>query len=185
MRRMIKKLVWFLILVLTIIWFFFYGGKKMFLQFFYPVQYEEYVEKYAKEYDLDKYLIYAVIHTESKFDEKAVSDAGAIGLMQLMEDTASDYNNKGKFGYIIPEQLLEPDVNIRLGCYYLSELMQRFKKRELAIMAYNAGPGNVEEWLLNDMFSDGEGGLNSTPFKETNDYVDKVLKSYKRYKEIY
>ena len=182
---MLKKLAWFLVLILAIIWFFFYGGKKMFLQFFYPIQYEEYVEKYSSEYDLDKYLVYAVIHSESKFDENAVSDAGAIGLMQLLEETASDYNTKGKFDYNLPEQLKEPEVNIRLGCYYLSELMQRFKKRDLAIMAYNAGPGNVEEWLMNDMFSDGNGGLHSTPFKETNDYVDKVLKSYKRYKEIY
>lgn len=182
---MLKKLTWLLVLVLAVVWFFFYGGKNTFLKFFYPIQYEEYVEKYAKEYDLDKYVVYSVIHTESKFDEKAVSDAGAIGLMQLMEETAEYCNSEGEFGYNISEQLFDPEVNIHIGCYYLSSLIKKFGSLELALISYNSGPGNVTKWLENDEYSDGEGGLNITPYKETNDYVDKVLKSYKRYKQIY
>lgn len=158
----------------------------MLLQYFYPKQYEEHVEKYSKEYDIDKYLVYAVIQTESKFDPNAVSDAGAIGLMQIMEETAAECNEKENFGYNIPQDLKDPEVNIHIGCYYLSRLLDIFDdNKELALIAYNGGMGNVKKWLVDEDYADGEGGLNITPYKETNDYVDKVLKSYKRYREIY
>lgn len=158
----------------------------MLLQYFYPIKYEEYVEKYAEEYEIDKYLIYAVIQTESKFDPNAKSDVGAIGLMQLMEDTAKECNEKAEFGYNIPDDLINPEVNIRIGCYYLNRLLKIFDdNKELALTAYNGGLGNVEKWLDDEEYSDGQGGLNITPYQETNDYVDKVLKSYKRYRDIY
>lgn len=180
-----KKLIWLLILALAVVWFFFYGGKGMVMKFFYPMQYSEYVEKYSKEYELDKYLVYAVINTESKFDEKAVSGAGAVGLMQLMEETAKDCNEKGELGYDIPRQLSEAEANIEIGCYYLKYLKDKFGEIELALMAYNGGPDNVESWLEDVRYSDGEGGLKITPYEETNEYVKKVMKNYKRYKEIY
>lgn len=185
LTKLVRKFVWLLIIVLAVVWFFFYGGKKMLLRFFYPIEYEQYVEKYSGEYDLDKYLVYAVILTESKFDENAVSEAGAVGLMQIMEETAAYCNEKGKMGYSVPENLKDPETNIHIGCYYLSELIKEFKSTELALTSYNGGPGNVARWLENEEFSDGEGGLDITPYKETNDYVKKVLKSYKRYKSIY
>ena len=181
-----KTIVWLLILVLAFVWFFFYGGKSMLLQYFYPIRYEEYVEKYSKEYELDKYLVYAVIQTESKFDPNAKSDVGAVGLMQLMEETAKECNEKAEFGYNIPDELENPEVNIRIGCYYLNRLLKILDdNKELALIAYNGGLGNVEKWLDNEEYSDGQGGLNITPYQETNDYVDKVLRSYKRYREIY
>ncbi len=183
--RSAKGVIWLLIIALAVVWFFFYGGKKVLLKHFYPKNYEEYVHKYAKEYDLDEYLVYAVIQTESHFDENAVSDAGAIGLMQIMEETAAECNEKENFGYNIPKDLKKPEVNIRLGCYYLSRLMKIFDDEELALTAYNGGIGNVKKWLDDDNFSNGDGGLEITPYKETNDYVKKVLKSYQRYREIY
>lgn len=185
LSRITNKIVWFLVLALAVVWFFFYGGKNMLLQYFYPIEYEEYVETYSREYGLDKHLVYAVIHTESKFDPNAVSTAGAVGLMQLMVDTASECNKKGKFGYNIPEDLNNPEVNIRIGCYYLSELLNNFGDTKIALISYNSGIGNAYKWLDDEQYSDGEGGIDITPFKETNDYVDKVLRSYKRYKEIY
>lgn len=186
LSRLTKTIVWLLILVLAFVWFFFYGGKSMLLQYFYPIKYEEYVEKYSIEYDLDKYLVYAVIQTESKFDPNVESEVGAIGLMQLMEDTAKECNEKADFGYTIPDELKNPEVNIRIGCYYLNRLMKIFDdNKELALTAYNGGLGNVEKWLDDEEYSDGQGGLNITPYQETNDYVDKVLRSYKRYREIY
>lgn len=186
LSKLTKTIVWLLILILALVWFFFYGGKAMLLQYFYPIKYEEYVEKYAEEYEIDKYLIYAVIQTESKFDPNAKSDVGAIGLMQLMEDTAKECNEKAEFGYNIPDDLINPEVNIRIGCYYLNRLLKIFDdNKELALTAYNGGLGNVEKWLDDEEYSDGQGGLNITPYQETNDYVDKVLKSYKRYRDIY
>ncbi len=186
LSRLTKTIVWLLILTLAFVWFFFYGGKAMLLQYFYPIKYEEYVEKYSAEYEIDKYLIYAVIQTESKFDPNAKSDAGAVGLMQLMENTAKECNEKAEFGYNIPDELRNPEVNIRIGCYYLNRLLKIFDdNKELALTAYNGGLGNVEKWLDDEEYSDGQGGLNITPYQETNDYVDKVLRSYKRYREIY
>lgn len=183
--RTTKTLVWLIIIILAIVWFFFYGGKKTLLQYFYPKQYEEYVVKYAAEYDIDKYLVFAVIQTESKFDPEIVSDAGAVGLMQLMEETAAECNEKAQFGYDIPVDLTDPEANIRIGCYYLSCLLDIFGDEELALIAYNGGMGNVSKWLDDEKFANGSGGLDFTPYKETNDYVDKVMKSYKRYRAIY
>ena len=160
----------------------------MLLEYFYPIQYEEYVEKYSNEYELDKYLVYAVIHTESKFDETAISEKGAVGLMQLMEKTASECNEKAKFGYNIPEDLVDPEANIRIGCYYLNKLSKAFNNNEKLILAsYNAGMGNVYKWLDNEVYLDENEELDvkKIPISETKEYVNKALKSYERYREIY
>ncbi len=184
--KLTKLAVWFIIIAVALAWFFFCGGKNMMLRYFYPLQHEEYVTKYSSEYKIDKYLVYAVIHTESKHDPHAVSGAGATGLMQLMEETAAWCNEEGEFGYNIPEDLTDPEANIRIGCYYLSYLLKMHNNNmETALAAYNAGEGNVKLWLEDEQYSAGDGNLKTTPYQETNDYIEKVLKSYKLYKEIY
>lgn len=162
------------------------AGRKAVLEFMYPLKYSEFVEDSSEKYGLDSYLVYAVIRTESKFKEKAVSEAGAKGLMQLMEETASECNEKGGFGYNIPEDIFDPEVNITLGCYYLNRLIEGYGGDiSLAITAYNGGTGNVKKWLSDSELSDGDGGLLDIPFEETKGYVDKVLLTYNKYKEIY
>lgn len=152
----------------------------------YPIKYKEYVEKYSRKYDLDKYLVYAVIRTESKFDQYAVSSAGAYGLMQLQEETASDCARKLKMKVALPDDLYDPDINIHLGTYYLSWLLKRYDGNiDLAIAAYNGGIGNVDSWLNDNRYSDGSGGLKNIPFGETENYVTGVSASYAKYKEIY
>lgn len=152
----------------------------------YPIKYENLVEKYAKKYDLDKYLVYAVIKTESKFDQYAVSNAGAYGLMQLQTETASDCARKLDMDIDLPDDLYVPDINIHLGTYYLSWLLDKYDDDiELAIAAYNGGIGNVDSWLNDDRYSDGNGGLKDIPFGETENYVTGVTASYEKYKEIY
>lgn len=161
-------------------------GRDAVLRYIYPVKYSEYVEKYSSEYGIDKYLVYSVIRTESKFDENAQSDAGAKGLMQLMDETAAECNKKGGFGYDISENIFSPEVNISLGCYYLKQLLDAYDGDiSLAITAYNGGSGNVGKWLNDNGLSDGDGGLLDIPFKETKGYVDRVLNSYEKYREIY
>lgn len=162
------------------------AGRNALLKFLYPVKYSEIVEEKAEEYGLDKYLVYAVIRTESKFKEDAISDAGAKGLMQLMDETAAECNEKGGFGFDIEKEIYDPKINITLGCYYLSKLIKTYEGDiSLAITAYNGGTGNVGKWLKDDKLSDGDGGLIDIPFEETKGYVDKVLASYEKYKEIY
>lgn len=152
----------------------------------YPVKYEAIVEKYSDNYDLDKYLVYAVIRTESKFDRTALSGSGAYGLMQIREDTAGDCAKKIDMDVNLPEDLYDPDTNIHLGTYYLSWLLKRYDGDiPVAVAAYNGGIGNVDEWLANSDYSDGNGGLGEIPFPETADYVKGVNQSYEKYRELY
>ena len=160
-------------------------GKTAIMQQIYPVKFQDYVEKWADEYLLDRYLVYSVIKIESGFDPDAESHAGAKGLMQLMDKTAEECNTKEGFGYNIPDDLFEPEKNIRVGCSYLRKLMDTYENMELAITAYNAGTGNVKKWLQNEELSDGEGGLVSIPYEETDKYVDKVMKAYRIYTRLY
>lgn len=152
----------------------------------YPVKYESVVEKYAAKYDLDKYLVYAVIRTESKFDQYAVSGSGAYGLMQLQTETASDCAEKLNMDPDLPDDLYDPDINIHIGTYYLSWLLERYDGNiSVAVAAYNGGIGNVDEWLENNSYSDGSGGLDNIPFPETAGYVKGVNESYEKYCELY
>ncbi len=161
-------------------------GRQRLLEFMYPEKYSEEVEKYSDMFGVDKYLVYAVIKTESGFDEKARSNVGAKGLMQIMDETAAECNQKAGFGYDIPDDIYNPEVNISLGCYYLKSLTDSYDGDiTLAITAYNGGTGNVGKWLTDEELSDGDGGLLDIPFKETKGYVDKVLAAYEKYKEIY
>ena len=164
------------ILFITFIWSNSYIEKK------FPIKYQESVEKYAQKYNIDKYLIYAVISTESSFNPNAESSAGAMGLMQLLPDTASWLNDK----YLLEldsQNLFDPNTNIAFGCCYLSFLFERFKNTQTVCAAYNAGQGNVLQWL-SKYSSDGE-TLNYIPYKETTKYVKKVMTRYEIYQDLY
>lgn len=169
----------------VLLWFTAGEGKKLILREIYPVKYQSYVEKYSEEYGIDKYLVYSIMKVESGFDPKAVSNVGAKGLMQLMDDTAAECNRKAGFGYIIPDDMFDAEKNIRTGCMYLKTLMEIYGDTELAVTAYNGGTGNVKKWLKDSQLSDGEGGLSEIPYTETKNYVKKVLKAYDRYISLY
>lgn len=150
----------------------------------YITQYNEYVEKYSKEYDVDKFLIYAIIKAESNFEEEVVSSKGAKGLMQLMDTTAQEIAQK--IGLKIDEEnVLEPEYNIQLGTYYISILIKKYNCIELALAAYNAGSGNVDSWIENDILKEDGSNIENIPFKETNNYVRKILRDYKIYCELW
>lgn len=149
-----------------------------------PLSYIETVEKCSEEYSVPKELILAVIKTESKFKSDAVSAKGAIGLMQMTPDTFvwlceknSDVSNDPKFLYT-------PDVSIRYGTYYLDILYSEFGSWETVLAAYNAGPANVRKWLDNPEYSNGD-TLFHIPYKETREYVEKVMAVKKKYAELY
>ena len=156
------------------------------LKMIYPIKYENFVELYAKEYNVDKYLIYAIIKAESNFDESAVSSKGAKGLMQLMDSTANDILKKEDI-YNADEDLnlLEPQVNINLGTKYLSVLINKYSSIELALVAYNAGSGNTDNWIKQGILKDDGSDVENVPYKETNNYVRKILRDYDIYKNLY
>lgn len=177
-RRGAKMLSYFLILLFLILSV--TVGCDTFLKSRLPLKYTDIVEKYSNEYGLDKYLIYAVISTESDFKPTAKSDAGAMGLMQLMPETAVWIGNKISLSVEL-DSLFDPDTNIHLGCAYLSYLFSRFDGDiKKVICAYNGGEGNVREWA--SKYSDS---LDYIPFKETRKYLKKVTVRYEIYTEIY
>lgn len=149
----------------------------------YPKKYSYEVEKYAKEYNVDVNLIYAVIKAESNFDENAVSRKNAKGLMQLMYDTAKDVAILN--GLEIDEnKILEPETNINIGTKYLSILLNKYGNIGVALAAYNAGSGNVDNWISKGLIQADGSDLENVPFKETNNYVRKILRDYKIYSDL-
>jgi soluble lytic murein transglycosylase len=154
------------------------------MQKIYKTEYSEYVEKYSDEYDVDKYLIYAIIKAESNFNQEAVSGKEAKGLMQLMYSTAEEIAAKVDVD-LSEENILEPDININLGTKYISMLIQKYENINLALAAYNAGSGNVDGWIENGTLKSDGSDIENVPYTETNNYVRKILRDYEIYKTIY
>lgn len=152
----------------------------------FPIKYKNYIVKYSKEYNLDPYLVAAIIKTESNFKEDAKSNKDAQGLMQLTPDTAEWIGNKMSMDYFTLDELKNPEINIKMGCWYLNDLRQEFNgNMDLVLAAYNGGRGNVKKWLKQKEHSkDGE-NLHYIPFKETDKYVKKVKVRYNIYKFLY
>ena len=151
----------------------------------YPREYAEYVTVYAEKYGVPEELVYAVIRTESDFESGAVSGAGAVGLMQLMPSTFKWLTDDMLFEHLESGMLYDPETNIRYGTYCLSYLYDRYGRWDLAIAAYNGGLGNVDEWLEDDRYADGEGGLKRIPFKETRQFVSRVTEAWEMYERLY
>ncbi len=150
---------------------------------FFPIEYEQYIETYAGEYGLDKYLVMGVIRAESGFDHEAHSQV-ARGLMQITDKTAEWIAEKMNIPYS-KDMVEEPELNIRMGCYYLSYLAGRFEGIETALAAYNAGPGNVSSWLDDERYSADGKTLYDIPFSETKKYVERVRKLTFIYRTLY
>lgn len=151
----------------------------------YPREYSEYVEVYAEAYGVPEGLVYAVIRTESSFDSGAVSPVGAVGLMQLMPATFEWLTDDMLFEHLESGMLHDPETNIKYGTYCLSYLYDRYGDWELALAAYNGGLGNVDEWLEDDKYADGEGGLKRIPFRETRQFVARVTDAWEMYDRLY
>ena len=162
------------------------GWKERILQTQYPIKYQEFVEEYARMYSLEEPLVYPLIRTESKFDPYAVSKTDARGLMQIQRETAMDCAKELGLHQFSADDLFDPRTNIRIGCYYFSKLLKRYHgNRDLAIVAYNGGPGNVEKWMKEDACTNDKGELIHIPFPETKNYVVRVNEAYKVYCSLY
>ncbi len=154
------------------------------LKLMYPIFFENIINEYAKKYKLSPYLFLSLIREESHFDKNAKSSVGAIGLCQLMIPTASFIEKKP----ISKELLLNEDENIKIGMKYFKYLIDYFKGNEyLAIIGYNAGPGNIDKWLNNPNISSSELDVfvENIPYLETKNYIKKILSSYWVYVNIY
>ncbi len=151
-------------------------------KYVYPLDYKKEVFESSYEFNLDKALVFALIKTESSFNKKAVSEKGAVGLMQVTVKTAEFI---AKELNVKEYDLYNPKTNIRFGCYYLKYLIKGFNNVRTALCAYNAGEGNVRNWLKNPQNSKDGKTLNKIPFKETREYVERIEKSFAKYTKLY
>ena len=156
------------------------------LRIFYPIHFREKIERHARELDVDPMLITAIIRTESRFRPQVVSNKGAVGLMQIMPDTGVWVAEQMGDIDFEADQLLDPDVNIRLGTWYVNSLQKQFGGNlPVVVAAYNAGRGNVRQWLDNGVWDGTREDAESIPFPETRKFVRLVLKDYDMYHRLY
>lgn len=154
--------------------------------FFYKIYAVSYPKPYRAEMrrhnGIDENLVYAVIKAESGFRRNAKSDAGAVGLMQIMPATAFFVRQL----YALPDgDLFEPSYNILIGTHYLQYLFEKFDSLKTVLASYNAGEGRVLSWLNDEHYSTDGKNLYHIPFEETKNYVDRVEKNYKIYRFFY
>ena len=152
----------------------------------YPIQYEQYVEKYSRQYDVEIELVYAVIKCESGFRPDAYSSDKASGLMQITKDTFEWAQTKMPREDIGYDRIFEPEINIRYGVLILSLLRSEFMSDENVLCAYHAGWGQTQKWLTDSELTENSSILvERIPFSDTRAYVRRVLAAKERYRQLY
>ncbi|CAN5155972.1 lytic transglycosylase domain-containing protein [soil metagenome] len=142
----------------------------------YPLEFEHILRSHASNYDLDPALLAAAVYVESRFDPQAESAAGAVGLMQLLPNTAKGIALRTGGERFVVADLRDPEINVRYGSWYLDHLRDRYEDTRLMLAAYHAGQGNVDRWR-----ADGAG----IAFPETRSYVADVLRIRDVYADAY
>ncbi len=144
-----------------------------------PLKHEDVIRQQSREKEVDAALIAAVIYSESKFSDRT-SSAGARGLMQITPDAANEIERHSGGTTFKLKDLGDPEINIRYGTYLLRELLDRYDGDvAAALAAYNAGPGNADEWGGSDL------NVKGIPFPETRAYVEEVLEKQGAYRDEY
>lgn len=152
----------------------------------YPRYYAEAVEKYAKMYNVDTFLIAAMILEESRYNAEAISWAGAIGLMQIMPATGRELAQQLKIRRFRTAMLKQPDINIRMGTKYISDLNSWFDGNPMLVIgAYNGGPGRMKRWVKSKNIKDIDLFVEKIGIRETRLHIKKVINSYDHYVQIY
>ncbi|WP_405381732.1 lytic transglycosylase domain-containing protein [Phascolarctobacterium sp.] len=152
------------------------------MRFVYMWDHQQDIITYSKKNNIDPFLIAAIIKNESNFEHKAVSKAGAVGLMQIMPDTGRWIAEQmGLKGYQ-DSDLYQTKTNIRMGCWYIGELEHEFKGNLALIMiAYNAGRGQTHQWMQQYGWDYDFNDIKVVPFPDTREYVAKVLQDRDKY----
>ncbi|NJR66133.1 MAG: transglycosylase SLT domain-containing protein [Leptolyngbyaceae cyanobacterium CRU_2_3] len=152
-------------------------------QALYPFPFQEMIERWAQEHQLNPLLVTGLIRQESRFEPKIKSSAGAVGLMQVMPETASWVSSQIKLKNY---KLDDPADSIKLGTWYLDYTHREYSNNSLfAVASYNAGPGSVADWISKYGFSDPDQFIEQIPFPETKGYVESVFGNYWNYLRLY
>ena len=150
--------------------------------FLYPIKYKNLITKYAQEYNLSPTVVASIINVESRFNKDAKSKAGAIGLMQITPNTAIYICQLNHIQFDEKNDLYNPEKNIKIGCMYFRYLLNKFQDFDNSIYAYNAGETTVNNWLKNTKYSQDKKHLKDVPYNETKNYLIKINKNIKIYK---
>ncbi len=167
---------------LAVVAFLFLRGPDIWQRWYYQLDYRSEIADSAARHRVSPFLVAAVIETESDWDAGARSSAGAVGLMQVLPSTAEELARRGlvdaeKFA---PDALDDPATGIEYGSAYLRYLVERYHEIEVALAAYNAGPGNADQWSA-------KGGdiREQIEFPATKHFVLKVSRGKDRYEALY
>jgi soluble lytic murein transglycosylase len=168
------------------LWFPWDGAGERFWRLAFPMPYQEDVEKYAREHDVDPYVVAGLIRQESEFNARVVSHANAYGLTQILPSTGRDLSRRVGMRAFTTAMLFDPAVNLRLGTYYLKILLKSFGGRwEDVLAAYNGGGSRVTKWRRFGEFNEQAEFIETIPFDETRDYVQSVLRNAAVYRRLY
>jgi soluble lytic murein transglycosylase len=152
----------------------------------YPRAFRDLIERHCRDTGVDPDLLQALMREESALDPNALSWAGALGLTQLMPYTAKGVARRLKIAKLTTARILDPEINIRIGSAYLSDLVKRFEGTyELALAGYNAGGGAVSRWRRERPQLELDEWVEEIPISETRGYVKRVLRSYNAYQLLY
>lgn len=182
-KRSVYALLAFRAIVVVIIAAFFLSGLPN--RITYPKIHWETAKEYAVAFGLDPYLIMSLMKVESNFRVNAKSKSGAIGLMQVMPETGKWVAGVLGTGSYYDNMLLDAHFNIMIGSWYIGHLLEIYVEPAAAIAAYNGGMGNVDAWLKSGTWSGKAEDVKDIPFKETSDFVSKVLKTWEMYASTY
>ncbi|MGZ7445172.1 lytic transglycosylase domain-containing protein [Paenibacillus sp. TH7-28] len=184
MRWLRKKRVLLLLFLGFIVLIFFNSA---WLSLFYPIYYKEEIRSHAKNNGIDPFIVAAIIKVETNYKTGAQSKKGALGIMQIMPDTANWVITKAGLPDTSLDQVQnEIGTNIEIGTWYLKSLSEQFDGNEIAmIAAYNAGPTNVKNWIKSGKWDGRLETSKNIPFGETRHYVQRVTHYYKQYSDIY
>lgn len=176
-RRLFSRVLILLVVVLVVL---------SVISILYPLDYLDFIKKYSEVYDIDPLLVSAIINVESKYNKDAVSPKDARGLMQIGPTTgewAAEVLNIENYN---ANMLYIPEINIRIGIWYLSKLKDEFGDNlDFILAAYNAGSGNVQRWITESLLSRDGINPDDIPFKETAEYLVKVKSNLKIYNLFY
>ena len=187
-RSRIAGRLWLVVLALAVVvaaiaaW----RGPDLYQRFTHPLDHQDAIAVAAAESGIDPYVLAAIINAESGFRDDVVSNAGAVGLMQVLPSTADAVATRLHIkGTMNTAALSVPETNIRVGAAYLAELLGRYgDSLDLALAAYNAGITNADRWAAR--WKRAEGPLSATvDFPETARYVDEVRAQIAAYRELY
>ncbi len=149
-------------------------------------RFDELILKAAGENGCDPCLIKAVVWRESKFDPSVHGEHGELGLMQVMPVVASEWATSRGLKDLKPDDVLQPEINLRIGSWYLSKALQQWTQASepipLALSQYNAGRSNVLKWVDANSLADPEHFIERIQFPSTRSYVRNILKQYQLYR---